>query len=103
MSPEPESAEGCSDEPVMAERIGNPTLTETVRLIVHREHLSRACSQSLSGRFVRIGDNQAHADARPTERLGAEIEGVRVFIDDEELEAVNEHLSDNLTGGGLES
>ena len=77
-----------SDEPMMPERVLNPTLTEAVRLIVDGEHLGRPCGQRLSCRRVGIVNNQADADGRPTERLGADVEGVWVLVNDVKLQAV---------------
>jgi hypothetical protein len=65
-SPDGQLLEGRSDKPVMPERIRHPTLPKAVRLIVHGEYLRRASGESLSRRFVRIDDDQADADARPT-------------------------------------
>jgi hypothetical protein len=54
-------------------------------------------------RSIRIVHDQADADTRPAERFGAKVERVRVLVDDVELEAVDKHLSDDVTRGRLGS
>jgi hypothetical protein len=81
----------------MAERICDATLAKTVRLVIDGEHLGGTRADRLSGRSIRIVHDQADADTGPAERFGAEVERVRVLVYDVELEAVHEHLSDDVT------
>lgn len=76
--------ERLPDQPVMPERIGEASLSEAIGLISDRKHLYGACCHRSRRGRVRLLDEKVKPDGRSAQRLRAEIERLRRFIDNTE-------------------
>src|SRR6266545_7140952 len=81
-----------SDQPVVAERVREAALPQTVLLIGDRENLGRALRDRTPGHGIWVRDKKMDADGRAAERLWTQVERVRHFVDDHDPGLVDRHL-----------
>src|SRR6267378_4454071 len=89
--------EGLTDQPVMAIRIFHASLSQPVWLIREGKHDGRACGQSTPGHLVGLVDDEAYPHGRAAQRLGAQVERLRVLVNHEECLFLDGHLRDDLS------
>jgi hypothetical protein len=88
-----------SDEPVVTERVSQPSLAQSVRLVRDRRNFDRATRDRPFDQSVRICNQQVDPDGGALERLGTEIRRLWGFVGDSEASIANGHFRDNLPVG----